>query len=73
MSQTTLKTLCVGHTFTLCDLFFGAIENKSYKKNCFTQKDWEQIMESCKCSVISMTQDFFYNWNWLEKCFKQQR
>ena len=58
----------------MCDAFYGVIENKSFKQQCECQKDWENIMSSCKdISVTSMKQDLFYNWEFVEEDFVQNR
>ncbi len=63
----------VGHTFTVCDLFFGAIENKSYLKNCQKPEHWKDIMESVKCNVEEIHQQKMLDWSWLDKTFAKSR
>jgi hypothetical protein len=63
----------VGHTFTICDLFYGGIENKSYLKNCQKQKHWKEIMEAVKCLVEEINQEYLLDWSWLDKIFSYQR
>ena len=45
MKKCDLKTFEVGHIYTLCDLFFGAIENKAKKRTMLTAKDWAETIE----------------------------
>ncbi len=63
----------VGHTFTVCDFFFGAIENKSYLKNCQKPEHWKDIMESVKCNVEEIHQQKMLDWSWLDKIFAKNR
>ena len=65
----TVKAFLVGHTFTLCDVFYGVIENKSYKKQLEQQSDWEKVMTDCGIDVTAFKQENIYNFSWLEKVF----
>ena len=40
-----LKTFEVGHTYTMCDLYFGSIENKAKKKTILTADMWANVMK----------------------------
>ncbi len=55
-----IKTFAVGHTFTICDTFYGIIENKSYKKQLKIQRDWEHIMNICNIETFNIPQKQFY-------------
>ena len=63
----------VGHTFSLCDVFYGVIENKPYKRQMEKQSDWEKIMQDCGIDVTAFKQENMFDFNWLEKIFKQKR
>ncbi len=68
-----IKTFAVGHTFTICDTFYGIIENKSYKKQLEIQRDWEHIMNICNIETFNIPQEQFYAWNWLNDLFKTNK
>lgn len=54
----------VGHTFTLCDSYFGGINKKSYKRNLETQQDWQDLMQTVEnVTAFSVTQKEFTSWN----------
>ena len=66
-----LKALLVGHTFTMCDAFFGGIENGSYKKECFKQQDWIDIMRNSSVDAKEVHQQSFLNWDWLDEWYRK--
>lgn len=69
----TVKTFSVGHTFTMCDAYFGGVEHKAHKKQCEKQADWEQLMKGSKIDVTSLEQEQFKSWDWLDKIFRKPR
>ncbi len=37
------------------------------------QSDWEKIMQDCGIDVTAFKQENMFDFNWLEKLFKQKR
>ena len=70
----TLKLFKKGHTFSICDTFYGVIENSSYGINCYETQDWCNIMNNiCSVEAKLMPQKSFKNWSFLNSFFKKQK
>ncbi len=69
MKNVCVKTFSVGHTFTMCDAFYGIIENKVYKKQIENQQQWNDIMALCDIDTINVLQEQFKEWMWLHDLF----
>ena len=69
----TLKMLQKGHTFNMCDLFFGLIERALANKQLLTQKEYEFYMALKHCLIKGMEQANFKNWKWLNKLYEKKR
>jgi hypothetical protein len=62
LKKTVAKTFTVGHTFTLCDAFYGSLETRSYRKQMECQKDWAKLMKECNMNVNYLEQNDFKDW-----------
>lgn len=69
----TLKFFLKGHTFTIADLFFGNIEQKSRIHSCEKPEDYHDIMRSVGCIPIPVDQSLFFDWKFLKESFKKKR
>ncbi len=68
-----LRMLEKGHTFTLCDLYFGAIEQQCFKKQLETQEDYMHIMEDAHCVARELKQEDMYKWDFVQNTFQKTR
>jgi hypothetical protein len=74
LKKVVIKTFAVGHTFTLCDAYFGTIENYSYKKNIRHQQDWQDLMNEIKgVTAQSIKNEEFLDWMWLLKYWRPNK
>ena len=68
-----LRMLEIGHTYTVCDLFFGGIEQECYAKQLETQHDYMSCMEKSGCIAVEMKQEFMFQWDFLKTHFQKTR
>ena len=57
----------------MCDLYFGLIERTIKNTQNLTQTDYEEKIRNCHCIVKTMSQDSFWNWNFLKNSYKQHK
>jgi hypothetical protein len=69
----TLKFFLKGYTFTIADLFFENIEQKSNKYLCEKPEDYHNIMTNLGCNTIPINQSLFFKWKFLRKSFRKKR
>jgi hypothetical protein len=69
----TLKFFLKGHTFTIADLFFGNIEQRSRKCSCEKPDDYHNIMDYVGCNTVLVSQALFFNWKFLKNSFQKKR
>ena len=73
VTKIVIKTFAVGYTFTLCDSYYGIIENKSYKQQIENQQQWIDLMKTCNINANEIPQEMFYNWDFLDKMFRKNK
>ena len=74
IKRCTLRMLLKGHTFNICDIYFGNFERKCAKRQLLTQHDYSNRMSEVNNSqVFHLNQEEFFNFNFLKKLYVKKR
>ena len=71
--EVVLKQLLKGHTFNICDVYFGGIENKCKNMDMFLPEHYKAKMTENNCKTYLMTQAQFFNWDFLDELYQKKR
>lgn len=74
LKKIVINTFVVGHTFTTCDSYFGAIDTKSNRKQVETPEQWKNLMDSVvSVEAEVLKQEDLLNWDWLKDHYTRNK